>query len=88
MKNILTRYTLSRFMMIFIATLITLTSIILLFDLVELLRQAAKHDNIAFIDVLTLALLKSPQMMHIIFPFVVLLSGMVFFLLLYPFYIN
>ena len=81
MKNILTRYTLSRFLMIFVATLITLTAIILLFDLVELLRQAAKRENIAFFDVLTLALLKSPQMMHIIFPFVVLLSGMIFFLL-------
>ncbi len=81
MKNILTRYTLSRFLTIFVATLITLTAIILLFDMVELLRQAAKHENIAFFDVLTLALLKSPQMMHIIFPFVVLLSGMIFFLL-------
>lgn len=81
MKNILTRYTLTRFLMIFVATLITLTAIILVFDLVELLRQAAKRENIAFIDVLTLALLKSPQMMHIIFPFVVLLSGMIFFLL-------
>ena len=81
MENILTRYTLSRFFMIFVATLVTLTAIILLFDLVELLRQAAKRENIAFFDVLTLALLKSPQMIHIIFPFVVLVSGMIFFLL-------
>ena len=81
MKNILTRYTLTRFMMIFVATLVTLTAIILLFDMVELLRQAAKRENIAFIDILTLALLKSPQMMHIIFPFVILISGMIFFLL-------
>ena len=81
MKNILTRYTLTRFLMIFVATLITLTAIILLFDMVELLRQAAKRENIAFIDILTLALLKSPQMAHIIFPFVVLISGMIFFLL-------
>ena len=81
MKNILTRYTLTRFLMIFVATLVALTAIILLFDMVELLRQAAKHENISFIDVLTLALLKSPQMMHIIFPFVALLSGMIFFLL-------
>ncbi|MBO7484343.1 MAG: LptF/LptG family permease [Alphaproteobacteria bacterium] len=82
MKQIITRYTLSRFLMIFMAVLLTLTAIILLFDLVELLRQAAKRENIAFFDVLTLALLKSPQMMHIIFPFVVLISGMIFFLLL------
>ena len=81
MKQILTRYSLSRFLMIFVATLVTLTAIILLFDMVELLRQAAKRENIAFFDVLTLALLKSPQMMHIIFPFVILLSGMIFFLL-------
>lgn len=81
MKQILTRYSLTRFLMIFVATLITLTAIILLFDLVELLRQAAKRENIAFFDVLTLGLLKSPQMIHIIFPFVILLSGMIFFLL-------
>ena len=81
MKQILTRYTVSRFLMIFLASLSVLTSIILLFDLVELLRQAAKHENIVFFDVLTLALLKSPQMVHIIFPFVVLISGMIFFLL-------
>ena len=81
MKNILARYTLSRFMMIFLAVLVVLTAVILLFDLVELLRQAAKRENVAFFDVLTLALLKSPQMMHIIFPFVALISGMVFFLL-------
>ena len=81
MKQILTRYSLSRFLMIFVATLVTLTAIILLFDMVELLRQASKRENIAFFDVLTLALLKSPQMMHIIFPFVILLSGMIFFLL-------
>ena len=81
MKKILTRYTLSRFIMIFLAVLITLTAIILLFDLVELLRQAAKRENVAFFDILTLALLKSPQMIHIIFPFVVLISGMIFFLL-------
>ena len=81
MKNILTRYTLSRFMMIFIAVLVVLTAIILLFDLVELLRHAAKRENVTFLDVLTLALLKSPQMMHIIFPFIALISGMIFFLL-------
>ena len=81
MKKILTRYALARFLMIFLATLITLTAIIMLFDMVELLRQAAKRENIAFIDILTLALLKSPQMMHIIFPFVILLAGMIFFLL-------
>ena len=80
MKQILTRYILSRFTMIFVAVLITLTAIIMLFDLVELLRQAAKRENIAFFDVLTLALLKSPQMIHMIFPFIALISGMIFFL--------
>ena len=81
MNKILTRYMLKRFLLIFIASLISLTAIILLFDLVELLRAAGKKENIAFLDVLTLALLKSPQMIHIILPFVVLLSGMIFFLL-------
>ncbi len=79
MNLILFKYILKHFALIFFATLFVLTAIILLFDTIELLRSASKRENIAFLDVGALALLKSPQMIHIILPFVVLISGIVFF---------
>lgn len=80
MNLILFRYILKQFILIFIATLVVLTSVILLFDVIELLRSASKVEGVSFIDVLVLALLKSPQMIHIILPFVTLIAGIIFFL--------
>ena len=80
MKNILTHYTFKQLMGTFLAVLFCLTAVIMLFDMVELLRMAAKQENVAFIDIITLALLKSPMMIHIILPFVILITGMIFFL--------
>ena len=80
MNLILFRYILKHFAFIFFAVLFSLAAIVMLFDMVELLRIASKRENIAFLDVLALAFLKSPQMMHIILPFIVLLSGIIFFL--------
>jgi len=79
-ENILTRYSFKQLIGTFLAVLFCLTAIIMLFDMVELLRMAAKQENIAFIDIVTLALLKSPMMVHIILPFVILITGMIFFL--------
>ncbi|MBQ4472571.1 MAG: LptF/LptG family permease [Alphaproteobacteria bacterium] len=81
MNWILTKYTVKNFVLIFLATLIILTLVVGLFDLIELLRQAAKGETAGFFDALTMAALKAPQMMHIILPFVVLLSGMIFCLI-------
>lgn len=80
MNLILLRYLLKQFMLVFFATLFVLTAVILLFDVIELLREASKHDGVTFFDVGILALLKSPQMIHIILPFVFLISGIIFFL--------
>lgn len=80
MNLILFRYILKHFILVFFATLLALTAIVMLFDVIELLRSAAKRENIAFLDILALAFLKSPQMIHIILPFVTLLSGIIFFL--------
>lgn len=80
MNLILFRYILKQYVLIFVAALFALTSIILLFDTIELLRSAAKRESVAFFDIGVLALLKSPQMIHIILPFVVLIAGLIFFL--------
>lgn len=80
MRQILNRYSLKQFAFIFLGVLFCLTAIIMLFDMVELLRNASKRENVSFFNVLTLAVLKSPQMVHIILPFVILVSAMAFFL--------
>lgn len=80
MNLILFRYILKHYMLVFFATLFALTAVVMLFDVIELLRAASKKENIAFLDILALGFLKSPQMIHIILPFVVLLSGIIFFL--------
>ena len=77
--QILTKYNVKQFALIFFATLFVLTTVVGLFDLIELLRQAAKGETAGFFDALTMAVLKSPQMIHIILPFVILLSGLIFF---------
>ena len=81
MNWILTRYTIKKFLTIFLTTLFVLTVVVGLFDLIELLRQASKGEVAGFFDALTMAILKAPQMMHIILPFVVLLAGLIFCLL-------
>ena len=78
MNLILFRYILKQFFLIFFATLFVLAAVVLMFDIIELLRNASKRENVAFLDVAVLGLLKSPQMIHIILPFVILLSGIIF----------
>ena len=78
MNLILCRYLLKKFALIFLATLFVLTTVIMLFDVIELLRNASKHEGISFVDIGILALLKSPQMIHVILPFVTLISGLIF----------
>lgn len=80
MNLILLRYLLKQFMLVFFATLFVLTAVILLFDVIELLREASKHEGVSFFNVGVLALLKSPQMIHILLPFVFLIAGIIFFL--------
>lgn len=80
MNLILFKYILKHYVLIFFAALFSLTAVVLIFDVIELLRSAAKRENIAFLNVLVLSILKSPQMIHIILPFVALISGVIFFL--------
>ena len=78
MNMILFRYVLKQFAMIFLATLFILTAVIMLFDVIELLRNAAKREGVSLWDIGVLAFLKAPQMIHIILPFVTLIAGLIF----------
>jgi len=81
MNWILTKYTVKKFITIFLITLFVLTIVVALFDLIELLRRVSKGETAGFFDALMMTALKAPQMMHIILPFVILLAGLVFCLL-------
>ena len=78
MNRILSRYILKQFALTFLATLMVLTAVIMLFDVIELLRNASKHEGILLSDIGILALLKAPQMVHVILPFVTLIATLIF----------
>lgn len=63
------RYTVS-----FLQILGALLAIVYLFDTVELLRRAAKFDNVPFTLVLQMGLLKLPDIGQIVLPFAILFS--------------
>lgn len=71
-------YLFKKYLLVFIASLFVLTSVIYLFDIIELLRSAIKRNTVSFGDVLLLGLLKSPQMIHIVLPFTTLISSIIF----------
>jgi lipopolysaccharide export system permease protein len=53
-----------------------LLSVVYLFDTVELLRRASKHDDVPLILVLQMGLLKLPDVGQILLPFAILFSAM------------
>lgn len=55
---------------------VILLGIIFLFDMVELLRRASKHEDVEFGTVLQMGLLKLPEMAIVIAPFIVLFSAL------------
>lgn len=56
-----------------------LLGLIYLFDTVELIRRASKVDQVPFMTVLQMGLLKLPEVGQILFPFAILFSAMLTF---------
>ncbi|MBY0431437.1 MAG: LPS export ABC transporter permease LptG [Rhodospirillales bacterium] len=74
---ILSGYIGRQFAAAFATVLSVIVGLILLFDLIELLRRAAGREGVSFTVVLGMALLKLPQMVHVILPFAVMIGAMV-----------
>ncbi len=55
---------------------VILLGIIFLFDMVELLRRASKHDDVNFGTIIQMGLLKLPEMAIVIAPFIILFSAL------------
>ena len=72
----LSRYLAYTYTISFLQLLGILLGIVYLFDTVELLRRAAKFENVPFTLVLSMGLLKLPDVGQIILPFAVLFSAL------------
>ena len=83
MKNLfpvtLSRYLVRCYCLNFIVLLMGLLAVVYLFDTVELLRRAAKMENIPLALTLQMSLYKLPEVGQLVFPFAVLFSAMLTF---------
>lgn len=76
--KIISRYIVRQFLMSFFAVGLTLGSIILLFDIIELLKKESV-PSFGFGNVLALGLLKLPNMLLTVLPFIVLIAAIIVF---------
>ena len=72
-------YIVRQFLQAFAMVLLVIMGVILTFDMIELIRRAAGHGEIGFGVVLSMALLKLPQMTHTIMPFAMMIGAMIAF---------
>lgn len=72
----LTRYLARSYAINLLGMAVILLGIIFLFDMVELLRRASKHDDVSFGTVVEMGILKIPEMAGVIAPFIVLFSAL------------
>lgn len=79
LSTILSAYIGRQFLAAFLAVLMVIMGLILLFDLIELMRRAAALPDAGFGLLLGMALMKLPQMMHTVLPFAVMIGSMVTF---------
>ncbi len=72
----LSAYLARTYLVAFLQLLGVLLSIVYLFDTVEILRRAAKFENVSLLLVLEMGLLKLPEVGQIILPFAILFSAL------------
>jgi len=70
-------YIIRQFISAFLAVMMVIMGVIFLFDVIELIRRSASHGDAGFWALISMALLKLPQMVHIILPFGVMIGSMV-----------
>ncbi len=77
--SILGRYLTKQILFNFFAVLLMIVSVIMLFELVELLRRTSGRYDVSFWFVLELAITKMPKTIEMVFPFVMMIAAMVTF---------
>ncbi len=76
--KIISQYIIRQFMMSFFAVMLALGAVILLFDVIEVMKKEAL-SSFGFGNILTLGLLKLPNMILTILPFIVLIASIIVF---------
>ncbi len=79
LSQTLSRYIVRQFFMYFLAVLGLFVFLILVFDTVELLRRAAGRPGVSLALIAEMAVLRSPHMMQMTFPFAILFASMLTF---------
>lgn len=77
LSPILSVYIGRTFLASFLGVLAFIIGLILLGDTLELMRRLSSRENATLGAVLTMALLKLPQMLHLVMPFAVMLGSMI-----------
>ncbi len=75
----ITKYMMRHFLMSFFAVLLILLALTFLFDFIELMRRTASRPNVSLEYVIEMTALKLPAMVHVLLPFVVLISSLLVF---------
>ena len=78
-NSILGRYLSRQMLMSFLAVLLMIIGIIMMFDVIELLRRTADRPDVGFGFVIKMALVKMPRSFELVFPFVMMIAAMVTF---------
>lgn len=78
-KSILGRYLAKQIIFNFIAVLLMVLGVVLLFEVVELLRKASNRDDVTFWFIMEMALTKMPRTLDMVFPFVMMIAAMATF---------
>lgn len=78
-KSILGRYLVKQLVVNFLAVLMMIVGVIMLFELVELLRRTSGRDDVSFAFVMEMAITKLPRTIEMVFPFVVMIAAMATF---------
>ncbi|MBR9971827.1 LPS export ABC transporter permease LptG [Magnetospirillum sulfuroxidans] len=68
-----------QFLLAFASVLAVILGVVFLFDVIELIRRAAGRGDLGVANLLLMAVLKLPQMLHTVLPFAVLIGAMTAF---------
>ena len=77
--SILGRYLIKQILINFIAVLLMVTGVILMFEIIELLRRTADRPDVDMIFVMKMAFSKMPRTFEMVFPFIMMIAAMVTF---------
>ena len=77
--SILGRYLTKQILLNFFAVLVMILSVIMLFEMVEILRRTSGRYEVSIWFVLQMAITKMPKTIEMVFPFVMMIAAMVTF---------